>query len=94
MAARGALIEYDNAGWITDSEFVDLVLRALDAGLEQQMLLSHDAGWFDPAKPAGGEQMPFTVLSASILPALRKRGVSEETIRLLTQTNPFDAYAR
>lgn len=94
VAARGAFIEYDNAGWIKDGEFVDLVLRALEAGLEKRMLLSHDAGWFDPAKPEGGKQMPYTVLGAAILPALRQRGVSEETLWLLTHTNPFNAFAR
>jgi phosphotriesterase-related protein len=94
VAARGAWLEYDNAGWVPDGEFVDVAMRALDAGLEKQMLLSHDAGWYDPAKPAGGEQKPYTVLTGSILPALREKGVSEETIRLLTHTNPFNAFAR
>ncbi len=94
VAARGAWIEYDNAGWVPDGAFTDTVMRALDAGLESRMLLSHDAGWYDAAKPEGGEQKPYTVLAASILPALRDRGVGEETIRLLTHTNPFNAFAR
>ena len=94
VAARGAWIEFDNAGWVPDGEYLAPVLRALDAGLERQMLLSHDAGWFDPAKPGGGEPKPYTVLADAILPALRKRGVSEDTIHLLTQTNPFAAFAR
>ncbi len=94
VAARGAWIEFDNAGWVPDGEYLEPVMRALDAGLEEQMLLSHDAGWFDPAKPGGGEPMPYTVLAGSVLPAMRERGVSEETLRLLTHTNPFRAFAR
>lgn len=94
VTARGAWIEFDNAGWVPDDDYLMPVLRALDAGLEKQMLLSHDAGWFDPAKPAGGEQKPYTVMAERILPALRQRGVSDETILLLTHTNPFNAFAR
>ena len=94
VAARGAWIEYDNAGWVQDADYLEPVMRALDAGLENQMLLSHDAGWFDPAKPGGGAPKPYTVLIDSILPAMRDKGVGEDTIRLLTQTNPFNAFAR
>ncbi|MBU1174314.1 MAG: esterase [Alphaproteobacteria bacterium] len=94
VAARGAWIEFDNAGWVPDEDYLKPVLHALDAGLERQMLLSHDAGWYDPAKPHGGEQKPYTVLAGSILPALRQRGVGAETIRLLTHANPFNAFAR
>ena len=94
VAARGAWIEYDNAGWVPDGEYLEPVMRALDAGLERQMLLSHDAGWYDPAKPGGGTPKPYTVLADAILPKLREKGVSEDTIRLLTQTNPFAAFAR
>ena len=58
VAARGAWIEYDNIGWVPDEETVPLILRALDAGLGEQLLLSHDMGWFDPAQPGGGVPRP------------------------------------
>lgn len=94
VAARGAWIEYDNLGWVPDEESVPLILRALEAGLERQLLLSHDMGWFDPAKPGGGEPRPYTHLVASILPQLRAAGVEERVIRQLTEINPFEAFAR
>jgi phosphotriesterase-related protein len=71
-----------------------MILRALDAGLGPQLLLSHDRGWYDPALPGGGEPMPYTHLSLSLLPKLRERGVDEATITMLTHTNPFSAFAR
>jgi phosphotriesterase-related protein len=94
VAARGAWIEYDNIGWVPDEETVPLILRALEAGLGGQLLLSHDMGWFDPAQPGGGVPRPYTHLVDSVLPKLRAAGVDEAMIVRLTQDNPFEAYAR
>ena len=94
VAARGAWIEYDNLGWVPDEESVPRILRALEAGLGGQLLLSHDMGWFDPALPGGGEPQPYTHLVASVLPKLRAAGVDEAVIRRLTEDNPFEAFAR
>ena len=94
VAARGAWIEYDNIGHGTDDAVLALVLKALEAGLGSQLLLSHDLGWYDPAQPGGGVPRPYTHLSDWLLPALRNAGVTEETITQLTHDNPFNAYAR
>ncbi len=58
-----------------------LVLRALDAGLGRQLLLSHDLGWYDPALPGGGTPRPYTHLAAAFLPFLSARGVDRATLR-------------
>jgi phosphotriesterase-related protein len=94
VAERGAWIEYDNIGWVDDSELLPLILDVLDAGRGGQLLLSHDMGWFDPALPGGGTPRPYTHLSSVMLPKLREAGVSDETIVQLTHTNPFEAFAR
>jgi phosphotriesterase-related protein len=94
VADRGAWIEFDHVGRAPDDAVADLVIRALEAGYEAQMLISHDRGWFDPAKPGGGTPMPYTHLSDVVLPLLAERGVAPETIRRLTHDNPFNAYAR
>lgn len=94
VAARGAWIEYDNIGWVPVEESVALIARAIDAGLADQLLLSHDAGWFDPAKPGGGTPKPYDVLSRQVLPALRALGIDEPTLTRITHDNPFCAYAR
>ena len=70
------------------------ILRALEAGLGGQLLLSHDMGWFDPAQPGGGVPRPYTHLVDSVLPKLRAAGVDEAMIVRLTETNPFEAFAR
>ncbi len=94
VAQRGAWIEYDHVGRAPDAAVSELILRALDADLGSQLLLSHDRGWYDPAIPGGGTPTPYTHLSDVMLPLLRQSGVDETTIRQLTVSNPFEAYAR
>lgn len=94
VVERGAWIEYDNVGSVPVEESADLVVRALDAGLGDKLLISHDRGWFDPALPKGGEPKPYTVVSTELLPMLATRGVSSETAQMLTHRNPFAAFSR
>jgi phosphotriesterase-related protein len=94
MARRGCWIEYDNIGWEDDAPHIERILRVLDAGLVDHLMLSHDMGWFDPAQPGGGTPRPFTYLSDVFLPRLRTAGVDEATIRQLTHDNPFRAFSR
>ncbi len=70
FAKRGAWIEYDGIGEpVEDERFIDLILRALDAGLSSRVLLSHDRGWYDPAQPGGGTPKPFNYLSTEFCPS-------------------------
>jgi len=94
VAERGAWIEYDNIGWIDDDELLPRVLKVLAAKRGAQLLLSHDMGWYDPARAGGGPAKPYTHLSEIFLPKLRAAGVDEATIIGLTHTNPFEAFAR
>lgn len=96
MARRGAWLEYDAIGSdrFPDDYFVEAVVRMLDAGFGERLLLSQDRGWYDPSKPGGGPVKPFTYLVDHFLPTLAAAGVDAATVRRLTHTNPFMAYAR
>jgi phosphotriesterase-related protein len=93
IARRGAWLEYDGIG-DDDNAYLERIQRVLDAGLGDQLLLSHDRGWYDPAQPGGGAPRPFTHLSEQFLPRLRAAGVDEGTIDQLTHSNPYRAFAR
>jgi phosphotriesterase-related protein len=96
MARRGAWIEYDSIGsdQAGDQLILERILKMLDAGFAEQILLSHDRGWYDPAQPGGGEPRPYTYLSEIFLPRLQSHGVSTDIIHQLTQANPFRAFSR
>ena len=94
VAERGAWIEYDWIGIQSDALIIDRVLRMLDAGYRDQLLLSQDRGWFDPAQPNGGTPKSFTYLHEVFLPKLQAAGVDEATIHHITHNNPFNAFAR
>ncbi|MFB6075143.1 MAG: phosphotriesterase [Haloarculaceae archaeon] len=95
VAGRGAYVEYD---WIggedqSDERYLELIERLVAAGFEDRLLVSQDRGWYDPSKPGGGEQRPYTYLPETFLPKLRAR-VGDATADRLTRENPFDAFAR
>jgi phosphotriesterase-related protein len=96
MGWRGAWLEYDGIGGSDpgDDVYLDRIRRLRDAGLGEQLMLSHDRGWYDPAQPGGGIPKPYTYLSEVFLPKLAASGVDEATIRQLTHDNPFKAFAR
>ncbi|MBX4930554.1 phosphotriesterase family protein [Rhizobium bangladeshense] len=94
VAERGAWIEYDHVGRGEDDDVAELVIRALEAGRGDRMLLSHDRGWFDPALPKGGIPKPYTHLSTVLLPELKRRGIDDSILMRLTHDNPFEAFAR
>jgi phosphotriesterase-related protein len=68
----------------------------IGAGYIDQLLLSHDAGWFNPARSDGLPEegyRGYTALTKEFLPALLERGISEEQVRRITVDNPARAFA-
>jgi phosphotriesterase-related protein len=97
IARRGAWLEYDSIGnseWVSEETILQNIQSLLEAGYGNQLLLSHDRGWYDPALPHGGVPKPFTYLTEQFLPKLRALVVDEATIHELTCINPFRAFAR
>jgi phosphotriesterase-related protein len=95
IARRGTWIEYDGIGNPDeDALYVERIQRMLDAGFGGQVMISQDRGWYDPAQPGGGAPQPYTYISDHFLPKLRAAGLDEATIKQLTHTNPFRAFAR
>jgi phosphotriesterase-related protein len=95
MAERGCWLEYDAIGsdGFDDAWHVEHILRLLEAGYGERLLLSHDRGWYDPSQPGNAPQ-PFTHLSATLLPKLAAAGIESMTLWQLTHTNPFKAFSR
>jgi phosphotriesterase-related protein len=96
LARRGVYIELDSIGSSDqDDEKIIKIIRLLaKENFLDRILLSHDAGWYNPGQPNGGKQRPYTSLTTSFLPKLQRAGFSDADIRKLTRENPFRAFAR
>jgi len=94
LAGRGVFIEFDSLGWNPgqDSTFITAIKELLAAGYGEQILLSHDAGWYQPGEQNGGTQKPYTYLIETFIPKLRNSGIDDEAIRMITETNPIRAF--
>ena len=91
-AERGAWISLDGLRENSVPRHLELALKLRAAGYWSQVLVSHDAGWFDPGKPDGGEYRDYEVLFTEFLPRLREAGVSETEINGLLVENPGAAF--
>ena len=61
-------------------------------GLLNKVLISHDSGWYDPAKPNGGSFNGFTDIFEYLLPVLKEKGFTQEDIDLILVKNPQEAF--
>lgn len=95
LAGRGAYIELDSVGSSEqeDEKIIKVIRSLTDAGLDNRILISHDAGWYNPGQPNGGKQRGFTALTTSFIPKLQRAGFTEAQVRKLSRENPFRAFA-
>jgi len=98
-AQKGVYISIDaiGSGWVSDEDMLDYTLALIEAGHTDRILLSHDAGWYDPSQPDGHPQEAgirgYTALFKSFLPELRTRGINEDIIDQITIDNPAAAFS-
>lgn len=91
-AKLGVWISLDGIGWAVDP-YIDRLLFAKEQGFLNRILISHDAGWYDPAKPNGGEFQPFTNIFEKLIPVLNQRGFTDQDWDLLLKSNPKKAFS-
>jgi phosphotriesterase-related protein len=75
-ADRGAWLSFDGLARPTLTRHLHLCTEMKKRGHLDRVLLSHDAGWYDPAKPDGGEFRPFDLLFTAFIPLLLENGFS------------------
>jgi predicted metal-dependent phosphotriesterase family hydrolase len=92
-AERGAWVEFDGVSPETVEQHVELILHLRQKGLLRQVLISHDAGWYQVGEPNGGTFREYTCLWTHLIPALRKAGLTDGEIEQLTAKNPQNAFA-
>ena len=91
-ARQGAWIEIDNVGPKTVAECARQVIALKGAGVLNRVLVSHDAGWYRPGEPRGGNFRGFETVYAAFVPALREAGWTDAEVRQLLVANPAVAF--
>jgi len=94
IAKQGAWVSLDNVN--PDStrikEYVELLLNMKSNNLLNQVLISHDAGWYRVGEPGGGKFRDFTALFKKLIPALKDNGFTNNDINQLLIINPRRAF--
>ncbi len=90
-AKMGCWISLDGLGWELDNH-IDKIMYAKANGFLDRVLISHDAGWYDPQKKEQSIQ-PYTPIFKKLYPELKPRGFTDDELHMLVSTNPAEAYA-
>lgn len=64
-----------------------------EAGLLHRVLISHDAGWYNPGEKDGGEFRGFTGIFTHLIPSLLLLDFTEEELDILLVENPRKAFS-
>lgn len=99
-AEQGVWLEFDAVGaadWHPQPALVQAVVALVREGCTGSILLSHDAGWYDPSQPDGQPKPQgvrgYTALFDTFIPALKERGVTDDAIHQMIVSNPARAFA-
>lgn len=93
VGQSGCWISLDGVNVDNISKHVELLAFLKNKGRLGQVLISHDAGWYRPGEPGGGEFRGFTTISDKLIPALKANGFTEADIHTLMVANPAKAFA-
>jgi len=98
-AEMGTWISLDNvnssrqAGSVYDIQwYAKRILEIKNAGYLDHVLISHDAGWYNPDEGDGGVFRGFTGIFTDLLPVLKNEGLTSEDIDQLLKVNPANAF--
>ncbi len=91
-ASKGAWIAFDNFNPNRLEQFVEFAVLMKKEGLLNRLMFSHDAGWYRPGEPNGGEFRGFTDIENILIPELEKNGLSQHDIYQIFELNPAQAF--
>jgi phosphotriesterase-related protein len=100
-ASEGAWISLDKIDNNQDSApgspnsiswFAERIAEIKKQGFLNRVLISHDSGWYDPAKPGGGTFNGYTDIFDALIPALKAKGLTDDDIDQILVKNPQEAF--
>lgn len=101
VAREGAWISLDNVNHDPDRKpeergslewYVNRIKELKNAGHLDKVLLSHDAGYYNPDESNGGDFRGYTDIQDHLVPELLNSNFNEDDIHQLLVVNPRQAY--
>ena len=90
---EGAWVSLDGLDNTNVDTYAQTLLLMKENRFLHRTLLSHDAGWYDPAKPNGGTiDRSYTVLFDRLMPTLNRQGFARKDWKQLLVENPVEAF--
>ncbi|MBO9616228.1 MAG: phosphotriesterase [Dyadobacter sp.] len=93
VGKSGCWISLDGVNTGNIARHVEWMTFLKSKGRLRQILISHDAGWYRPGEPDGGEFRGYTTISDKLIPALKGQGFTDADVHALMVTNPAKAFA-
>ncbi len=91
-AKQGVWISLDGLSDDNTAEYVEMITNLKANELLHRTLVSHDAGWYTPGEPDGGNFRGYTSLFNALIPALQDAGFTKEELTQLLVRNPANAF--
>lgn len=91
-AEIGVWISLDGIVWDVEGH-LERIIFAKEKRLLDHILLSHDAGWYSPGEPNGGDFKGFTSLFDELIPLLKEKGFTQKELDLMLIENPAKAFS-
>lgn len=92
-AKKGVWVSLDGVVWDVEGH-LEKIIYMKNEGLLDNLLVSHDAGWYSPGEENGGDFKGFTSLFDDLIPKLKDRGFTEEELNQILVINPKRAFTR
>jgi phosphotriesterase-related protein len=89
----GTWVSLDGVGDSNIQQYVENLIRLKKEKALHRILISHDAGWYEPGKPDGGNFREYTTIFNKLIPALKENGFTDKDIDQLLIVNPREAFA-
>jgi phosphotriesterase-related protein len=88
----GCWVSLDGLSGENVGEYAEMLEYLKNESCLDRVLVSHDAGWYEPGKPGGGRFRGFTVLFDQLIPLLVRKGFHDRDIMRIIRLNPSHAF--
>ena len=92
-AEMGTWVSLDGIQENNVVQYLERLSLLKENGFLAQVLISQDAGWYEPGKTWQGPKRKYTDIQNHLIPGLKANGFTDKEVQQLLEINPGEAYA-